>query len=263
MSIFEKFEHAIESSVNSVFSKFGSKELKPVDIMSALKNEIDQKASSLKDGRVEIPNHFTINLSSDSYDKVESWGAVTFADELTDALGAFATSQGYTLFGPIKIKFQEDLEIGKGKFAVSSVKVPPQEQSAPHQPSSIPPPSIQPLIQPEVEPEPIFSAINAQSAEPENPTPAKYKLVLGEEVFELKQPTTILGRDSKADIVIHDKGISREHLEFKIQEDGQVVVTDLNSTNGLYVEGHHTPAALLQHGNIIKVGRTKLYFYEN
>jgi hypothetical protein len=259
MSIFQKFEHAIESSVNSLFSKFGSKDLKPVDIMSSLKKEIDQKAQQLSDGRVEIPNHFTVVLSSDSYDRIESWGAVTFADELTDALGAFATSQGYSLFGPIKIKFQENLEMGKGEFAIQS------EKGSVPAPESIPPstPEVKPLIAPEVEPEPIMSAVNLDSID--SFTPAKFSpsLVLGDQVFKLTKRITILGRDPRVDISIDDKGISRKHLEFKIQDNGQVVVSDLGSTNGLYVEGHHTPAALLQDGNLITVGRTKLYFREN
>jgi hypothetical protein len=258
MSIFQKFEHAIESSVNSLFSKFGSKDLKPVDIMSSLKKEIDLKALRLNDGRVEIPNHFTVILSSDSYDRVEGWGAVTFADELTDALGTFATGQGYSLFGPIKIKFQENLEMGKGEFAIQSEK---GSAPAPESPPS--PPEVKPLIAPEAESEPVLSAVNLDAVDTFMPSKFSPSLVLGDQVFKLTKAVTILGRDPKVDISIDDKGISRKHLEFKIQDNGQVVVSDLGSTNGLYVEGHHTPAALLQDGNLITVGRTKLYFREN
>jgi hypothetical protein len=259
MSIFQKFETAIGSSVNSLFSKFGSKDLKPVDIMSSLKNEIDQKAVQLNDGRVEIPNHFTVILSSDSYDRIESWGAVSFADELTDALGAFATSQGYSLFGPIKIKFQENLEMGKGEYGIQSEK----GNSSGSESMPRPIPRIKPLIVPDAEPEPILSAVRLDSVDTFTPSKYSPSLVLGDQVFKLTKRVTILGRAPNADISIDDKGISRNHLEFKIQDSGQVVVSDLGSTNGLYVEGHHTPAALLQDGNLITVGRTRLHFRMN
>ena len=36
MSVLDRFEKSVEGAVNGVFSKFGSKDLKPVDLSSAL-----------------------------------------------------------------------------------------------------------------------------------------------------------------------------------------------------------------------------------
>ncbi len=44
MSVLDRFEKSVEGAVNGVFSKFGSKDLKPVDLSSALEREIDAEA---------------------------------------------------------------------------------------------------------------------------------------------------------------------------------------------------------------------------
>ncbi|MDR2538437.1 MAG: DUF3662 domain-containing protein [Bifidobacteriaceae bacterium] len=269
MSFFEKFENGIENAVNSVFSKFGSNELKPVDLMTSLKNEIDTKAVTLPDGRVEIPNRFSVTLSSDSYDKVESWGAETFADELSDSLVNYATQQGFTLFGPINIRFQEDLEMGKAQFAIESEKVDQNGNMVKEKHSKTPenlidepeptPPTITPTVV-----QPAAASVPATEVNPASfdfAASGSPQLVIDEQIFELSKPQMILGRDENADISINDKGISRRHLKFKI--DGRkVIVSDMGSTNGLFVEGHHTPAALLQNGNVITIGRTKINFHQ-
>lgn len=44
MSVLDRFEKSVEGAVNGVFSKFGSKDLQPVDLSSALEREIDNEA---------------------------------------------------------------------------------------------------------------------------------------------------------------------------------------------------------------------------
>ncbi|HLR56019.1 MAG TPA: FHA domain-containing protein, partial [Actinomycetales bacterium] len=72
---------------------------------------------------------------------------------------------------------------------------------------------------------------------------------------------TVLGRGSEADIVVNDTGVSRRHLEFRITPERRVIATDLNSTNGTFVEGHPVDAATLVNGNTITIGRTTILFW--
>ena len=44
MSVLDRFEKSAEGAVNGVFAKFGSKDLQPVDLSSALEREIDAEA---------------------------------------------------------------------------------------------------------------------------------------------------------------------------------------------------------------------------
>jgi pSer/pThr/pTyr-binding forkhead associated (FHA) protein len=71
-------------------------------------------------------------------------------------------------------------------------------------------------------------------------------------------PTPItIGREEGNIIQLNDDRVSRFHL--KIQEDeGQVVLTDLDSTNGTRVNGEHTQLRIIRPGDLIVLGRSIL-----
>ncbi len=46
MSVLDRFEKSVEGAVNGVFAKFGSKDLQPVDLSSALEREIDAEGNA-------------------------------------------------------------------------------------------------------------------------------------------------------------------------------------------------------------------------
>src|SRR3954467_15962973 len=78
-------------------------------------------------------------------------------------------------------------------------------------------------------------------------------------VFEhLGTPVTI-GREEGNTVQLNDERISRFHL--KIQEDqGKLVLTDLESTNGTRVNGEDTQLRILRYGDVISLGRSVLLF---
>ncbi len=71
-------------------------------------------------------------------------------------------------------------------------------------------------------------------------------------------PVTI-GREEGNTIQLNDERISRYHV--KIQEDhDQLVLTDLQSTNGTRVNGEDLQLRNLRYGDLIQIGRTILVF---
>ena len=73
---------------------------------------------------------------------------------------------------------------------------------------------------------------------------------------ELSTPITI-GREEGNIVQLNDERISRYHV--KVQEDdGRLVVTDLDSTNGTRVNGHVCNLKILRYGDTISIGRTVL-----
>lgn len=69
-----------------------------------------------------------------------------------------------------------------------------------------------------------------------------------------------IGRESANDIVVPDINISRVHAEIHMQPNGQWVISDLGSTNGLYVNGQKVQSAQLKDADMITVGTSTLEF---
>ncbi|MFS4458954.1 FHA domain-containing protein [Bdellovibrio sp. HCB2-146] len=65
-----------------------------------------------------------------------------------------------------------------------------------------------------------------------------------------------LGR-SKADIVIKDPKISSTHAKFGLNSKDQLVLNDLDSSNGIYISGRRVKKVALLPGVIFEVGRTQ------
>ncbi|MCA9086538.1 MAG: FHA domain-containing protein [Planctomycetaceae bacterium] len=74
----------------------------------------------------------------------------------------------------------------------------------------------------------------------------------------LETPVTI-GREDDNTVQLNDERVSRVHA--KIQEDrGQVILTDLHSTNGSRVNGHPIHLRVLQPGDHLQIGRCILLY---
>ena len=81
---------------------------------------------------------------------------------------------------------------------------------------------------------------------------------LGEELFVIESSGMKIGRVAPADIVLAHKSVSREHCIIGIAND-ELLVTDLNSTNGTYIDGQRvTRATVLPVGAELRLGQVTL-----
>ncbi|MBI2609121.1 MAG: FHA domain-containing protein [Deltaproteobacteria bacterium] len=75
--------------------------------------------------------------------------------------------------------------------------------------------------------------------------------------FSLQDGTYILGRDPTCDLVLHANGVSRRHA--KIEVKGQyVAVSDLGSSNGVFINGLQVQEKELHQGDIISFANVAL-----
>ena len=78
-------------------------------------------------------------------------------------------------------------------------------------------------------------------------------------VYELRKAETRIGRSESNDIAIDDPGMSRHHAVVRLAA-GQVMIQDLSSTNGTFVNGRRVHAAVvLQHADRIEIAKTILW----
>lgn len=73
--------------------------------------------------------------------------------------------------------------------------------------------------------------------------------------YVLQGKTIALGRDPSSDIVVSSDSVSRRHARMSV-EGGRRLLTDLQSTNGTYVNDQPILSEFLSHGDQVKVGDT-------
>jgi pSer/pThr/pTyr-binding forkhead associated (FHA) protein len=83
--------------------------------------------------------------------------------------------------------------------------------------------------------------------------------------FNLDKPVMLLGRDSQCDVALpaslaNIDSVSRQHARFQRDQDG-IIVHDLNSKNGLVVNGRHTNHNLLENGDRLAFGSVEATFH--
>jgi pSer/pThr/pTyr-binding forkhead associated (FHA) protein len=76
---------------------------------------------------------------------------------------------------------------------------------------------------------------------------------------QLGERQTVLGRSRECDITLSDPNVSRRHAEVR-HENGSYWIVDLDSTNGVEVNGKRTDRARLAHSDRIVLGQTELTF---
>jgi pSer/pThr/pTyr-binding forkhead associated (FHA) protein len=79
--------------------------------------------------------------------------------------------------------------------------------------------------------------------------------------FLLDRESTAAGRRSEADIVLDDVSVSRKHAVFNRTGQG-VVVKDVGSLNGTYVNRQLVEEQLLRFGDEVQIGKFRLVFYD-
>lgn len=79
---------------------------------------------------------------------------------------------------------------------------------------------------------------------------------------ELREGSMLAGRLPECDVMIDDGLVSRMHARISVRDDS-VVVEDLHSTNGVYVNGARiTHSALLREGDRLLLGTTEISLFE-
>jgi len=263
VGLFDRVEQRLERAVNGAFARAFKSEVQPVEIASAIRRAMDDRAAVLGHGRTIVPNLFTVELSESDYDRLSAYDE-ELEKELVAAAQEHAESQRYQPGGPLQVNFAtaDDLETGVFRLRTSTARRPggaPTPAPAPAQPAPRHPPLDEDGLEATQAQAPV-----APPAPPRRVNPADRPwLDVDGERYPLMGAMTVLGRDDTADIVLDDPGISRRHSEIRVTNDGPHLVAsirDLNSTNGTFVNSERISSQRLSDGDEITVGRTTVTY---
>jgi hypothetical protein len=230
MGALHRFEQRLEQVVTGAFARAFRSAVQPMEIAAALQREVDNSAQILSRDRRIAPNDFTVDLSPTDYDRLSTYGDA-LSSELASMLHEHAQEQGYIFAGPIRMNFQRVDDLTTGRFRVRS-SAHAQVTPAPGQPSG-------------------DTAVRQAAA----------FLDIAGTRHPLRPPGLVVGRGSGSDVRIDDPGVSRRHVEFRVQMAGDgphVSLVDLGSTNGTMVAGHRVQHAVLGDGSVVQIGGTRI-----
>lgn len=100
----------------------------------------------------------------------------------------------------------------------------------------------------------------ASNQAPGNVVPNAYlRNAITGQVYNLNQPTIVIGRESNCNIALQDANASRQHAQINYNN-GLWIVNDLGSTNGTFVNNQEVTTREIHSGDIITIGVTNLTF---
>src|SRR5687767_4373556 len=71
----------------------------------------------------------------------------------------------------------------------------------------------------------------------------------------------ILGRDSECDLRFDDSGVSRKHATISMGAEGVWLVTDMQSTNGTWLNGRRVTQSRLKDGDELRLGPNLVFTF--
>ncbi|GAA2498476.1 DUF3662 and FHA domain-containing protein [Terrabacter carboxydivorans] len=255
MGIINRVEHGLAKAVHGAFAKAFKSEVQPVEIASAIRRAMDDRAALLGHGRAMVPNLYTIELSQTDYDRLGDYEE-DLSDDLVAAAQEHADSQGYQPGGPLEVQLVEGEGLETGVFRVR----PATAKQAGREPAREQAPAAP---RPQTSAGTVIDEAPVQRPAPRSNPSARPWLDISGDRYPLLGSITTLGRDETADIVVDDPGVSRRHSEIRVTTDGPHLVTsirDLNSTNGTFVNGDRISSQRLQDGDRLTIGRTSATF---
>ena len=80
--------------------------------------------------------------------------------------------------------------------------------------------------------------------------------------YMVKEGDNLVGRASECTVKLTDESVSRQHAMVRWQN-GKLALFDLSSTSGTELDGRPIRGNLLQNGDMIEMGRSKIILMAN
>ena len=278
MGILRDFEQRLEGAVEGFFAKLFRSGLQPVELAKALQRYAG-KHQQIGVAGVLVPNHYRFDLSPDDYERFSGFEG-SLKRELADVVRRTTRERGWQLQGPVRVEFRssESVSVGtyelRGKVKAEEPEAPPARPARPagdavSRPASFGHAAGAGFAVPSAAGEPKDADRDEFSDQvvertsilrADHGSPALHVLN-GKDPgrrIELRTPM-LLGRLPECDVQLDDVSVSRRHARIT-ERAGGWAIEDLDSTNGVRVNGTSVRQATLEHGDTIELGSVKMTF---
>ncbi|MGZ4352664.1 MAG: FhaA domain-containing protein [Gaiellaceae bacterium] len=250
MSVLRNIESKIESLFEGVFGRAFRTHVQPVELARKLVKEMDDHRN-VSVSRIYVPNEYEIYLSTadrEQFDEYED----SLVDELQDYLAEHARRESYVLLSPPKVVFKTDEDLTLGEFGIATRMAHKGGDG-----------------EPESQVEPGATMVYRPRQPQQTEAVSSEELGLAREVvtvevegrrIPIEKRRAVIGRSRECDVQVADPNVSRRHAELR-QEGATYWLVDLDSTNGIEVDGRRQKRVKLENGTRVTIGATELVFH--
>jgi hypothetical protein len=250
MTVLRSIEQKLEALFEGVFGRAFRTHVQPVELARKLQKEMDEHRV-VSVSRVYVPNEYTVYLSPEDREQFTDYEA-SLVDELQSYLAEHARREGHALLSRPRVLMETDDDLEIGEFGIATRMVQPEKAIADAPPSDVEPGHTM-IYRPRPQP---TEAVVPEELGLERET---VSLSWDGERRDVAKRRVVIGRSKECDIQLADPNVSRRHAELR-QEGASYWIVDLDSTNGLEVNGRRLKRAKLEDGDKITLGSTEVTF---
>jgi FHA domain-containing protein len=252
VAVLRNIEQKLESLFEGVFGRAFRTHVQPVELARKLVKEMDDHRL-ISVSRIYAPNEYTVYLGAEDREQFSSYEDSLRA-ELQDYLGEHARRENYDLLSSPQVLMETDEDLAVGEFGIATRMVQDERERTPAgAPAGEAEPGATMIYKPKQVP------TEAVSAEELGLAREIVTLTANGTRHEIDKRRTVIGRSKECDVQLVDPNVSRRHAELR-QEGAAYWLIDLDSTNGVVVNGRRLKRAKLESGDTITLGSTELLF---
>lgn len=251
MGVLRNLEEKLEHLVEGLFSRTFKSRVQPVELARKLAKEMEAN-KTVSISRTYVPNEYTVFLSPEDRRQVESYERA-LSQELASYLLEYARREGLTLLTRPAVSFESDERLHLGEFGIQARLVKPPTEDDEH------------VEQGEVGRTMVYNSLRdadeaSRADEPPQPRPVRRALLTASgKRFPFDAASIVVGRSRECDVVLQDSAISRKHAQITRQGE-HWYITDMESVNGVHVNGRRVDSTRLVPGDEVTLGTTKIIF---
>lgn len=270
MDLFEKINRAFGGWYEGLFGQ--SDDVRPKDILRKILVAMEEHRKEGFDSKIYVPNQYVLEIAVDDEEEKEYLLSFLDREELETALRRYCQQNNYHVRGGLDFTIKEiEAQPDSRKrekvrvrcrydSKITASKIEPAAGQAPPEPAPV-----------EIDDQPTVFEVAGDSDSGTVPAVALATLEVrtsGKPSYEvtMARGALAIGRSARAGnhIVLESDGmVSRRHARVEMESDGRFTLYDLETTNGTKVNGRRVSNAVLNSGDEIELGATRILFRQH
>lgn len=229
MGVLSDFERRLEGAVEGFFARAFRSGIQPVELAKALRRYATDNRHVTEDG-VVVPNVYRFRLNPRDIERLSTFGD-RLRRELGEVVVGTAQEHGWRLRGPALVRVEPSERVAVGTYELAG-RVEAVDRDA------------------------TDAVMEVSPRRGPTDRPAHLRVVRGGEPgseFPLSGTRMVAGRRSDCDVFLDDPTVSRQHAAF-VRRGTDWWVIDLDSTNGVRVNGADIAERVIHPGDRIELG---------